>query len=90
MAHDFGLTFEGNHNKGFFSSNRGDARGWDHIYSFENPEVVQTIRGWIYEQDGFELTNGVARIVGSDGTNQSLGVKSDGSFEFVTTPGVII
>ena len=85
---DFGLTFEGNHNKGFFSSNRGDARGWDHIYSFENPEVVQTIRGWIYEQDGYELTNGVARIVGSDGTNQSLGVKSDGSFEFVTTPGV--
>ena len=85
---DFGLTFEGNHNKGFFSSNRGDARGWDHIYSFENPEVVQTIRGWIYEQDGYELTNGVARIVGSDGTNQTMGVKSDGSFEYVVTPGV--
>lgn len=85
---DFGLTFEGNQNKGFFSSNRGDARGWDHIYSFENPEVVQVIRGWIYEQDGYELTSGVVRIVGSDGTNQSMGVKSDGSFEYVATPGV--
>ena len=39
---DFGMTFEGKHNRGFFSSNRGDARGWDHIYSFELPEVVQT------------------------------------------------
>ena len=33
---DFGMTFEpGAPNRGFFSSNRGDARGWDHIYSFE-------------------------------------------------------
>ena len=30
---DFGMTFEGIHNRGFFSSNRGDGRGWDHIYS---------------------------------------------------------
>lgn len=36
QADDFGMTFEGPHNRGFFSSNRGDARGWDHIYSFEN------------------------------------------------------
>ena len=34
---DFGMTFEGIHNRGFFSSNRGDGRGWDHIYSFELP-----------------------------------------------------
>lgn len=41
---DFGMTFEGPYNRGFFSSNRGDARGWDHIYRFENPEIVQTIK----------------------------------------------
>ena len=85
---DFGMTFKGQLNQGFFSSNRGDGRGWDHIYSFYNPEIVQTIRGWIYEQDGYELTAGEARIVGTDGTNLRLGVRGDGSFEYVVKPGV--
>ena len=85
---DFGMTFQGQLNQGFFSSNRGDGRGWDHIYSFYNPEIVQTIRGWIYEQDGYELTAGEARIVGTDGTNMRLGVRGDGSFEYVVKPGV--
>lgn len=85
---DFGLTFEGFANKGFFSSSRGDARGWDHIYSFENPEVVQTMRGWVYEQGGYELTAADVRIVGSDGTNQRIGVRGDGSFEYVIQPDV--
>lgn len=85
---DFGMTFQGQLNQGFFSSNRGDGRGWDHIYSFYNPEIVQAIRGWIYEQDGYELTAGEARIVGTDGTNMRLGVRGDGSFEYVVKPGV--
>lgn len=85
---DFGMTFQGQLNQGFFSSNRGDGRGWDHIFSFYNPEIVQTVRGWIYEQDGYELTSGEARIVGSDGTNMRLGVRGDGSFEYVVKPGV--
>lgn len=85
---DFGMTFQGQLNQGFFSSNRGDGRGWDHIFSFYNPEIVQTVRGWIYEQDGYELTSGEARIVGSDGTNLRLGVRGDGSFEYVVKPGV--
>ena len=37
---DFGMTFEGRLNKGYFCSNRGDARGFDHIYSFYNPEII--------------------------------------------------
>ncbi|MBR6805476.1 MAG: PD40 domain-containing protein, partial [Bacteroidaceae bacterium] len=31
---DFGITFAPNLYRGYFSSNRNDARGWDHIYSF--------------------------------------------------------
>lgn len=85
---DFGMTFEGQFNRGFFSSNRGDGRGNDHIYSFENPEVIQLIKGWVYEQEGYELRNADVRIVGDDGTNERLTVKSDGSFEYVGQPGV--
>jgi outer membrane protein OmpA-like peptidoglycan-associated protein/tetratricopeptide (TPR) repeat protein len=85
---DFGMTFEGPHNRGFFSSNRGDARGYDHIYSFDNPEIVQTIKGWVYEMGGYELPAAQVYIVGDDGTNEHLSVRSDGSFTKVGTPGV--
>ena len=85
---DFGMTFEGVRNRGFFSSNRGDARGWDHIYSFENPEIVQSVKGWVYEQDGYELPAALVYLVGDDGTNLKLSVKGDGSFERVIKPGV--
>ena len=85
---DFGMTFEGLHNRGFFSSNRGDARGWDHIYSFEKHEIVQTVKGWVYEQDGYELPEALVYMVGNDGTNQKLSVKGDGSFTQEIHPGV--
>lgn len=85
---DFGMTFEGQFNRGFFSSSRGDGRGNDHIYSFDNPEIIQLIKGWVYEQDGYELNNADVRIVGDDGTNERVTVKSDGSFEYVAEPGV--
>ncbi|MBQ9646063.1 MAG: OmpA family protein [Prevotella sp.] len=85
---DFGLTFEGLHNWGYFSSNRGDARGWDHIYSFEKEEIIQTVKGWVYEQDGYELTAGLVYMVGNDGTNKKLSVKGDGSFTEEIKPGV--
>ncbi len=85
---DFGMTFEGPHNRGFFCSNRGDGRGWDHIFSFEKPEIIQTVKGWVYERDGYELTAAQVYMVGNDGTNEKLSVLSDGSFEKVLTPGV--
>lgn len=85
---DFGMTFEGIHNRGFFSSNRGDGRGWDHIYSFELPEIIQTVKGWVYEMDGYELPAAQVFMVGDDGTNKKLAVKGDGSFEQEVQPGV--
>lgn len=85
---DFGMTFEGPHNRGYFSSNRGDGRGWDHIYSFEKPEVIQTVKGWVYEMDGYELPDALVYMIGSDGTNLKLNVKGDGSFTQVINPNV--
>ena len=85
---DFGMTFEGLRNQGYFCSNRGDGRGWDHIYSFVNPEIVQTVKGWVYEQDGYELPQAVVYMVGNDGTNLKLSVKGDGSFTQAIKPHV--
>ena len=88
QADDFGMTFEGPYNRGFFCSNRNDGRGCDHIYSFDNPEIVNTIKGYVYEIDGYELPAAQVYIVGDDGTNEKLSVRSDGSFTKVVTPGV--
>ncbi len=85
---DFGMTFEGLNNRGFFSSNRGDGKGWDHIYSFEKPEVIQTVKGWVYEAEGYELPEALVYMVGNDGTNLKLSVKGDGSFTQPIKPGV--
>ena len=85
---DFGMTFEGKKNQGFFCSSRGDQRGNDHIYSFYNPEIVQTVKGWVYEQDGYELPAAQVYMVGNDGTNLRLSVRADGSFTQEIKPGV--
>lgn len=88
-ADDFGITFDGLHNRGFFSSNRSTGgRGWDKIYEFSHPEVLLTTKGWVYDQDGTELPEAQVYMVGSDGTNQKLVLKSDGTFEQPLTPGV--
>ena len=85
---DFGMTFEGKRNQGYFCSSRGDTRGYDHIYSFFNPEIVQTVKGWVYEQDGYELTAAQVYMVGNDGTNLKLSVRGDGSFTQEIKPNV--
>ena len=87
MGDDFGMTFEGERMRGYFSSNRGDARGWDHIYSFYLPETVHNLTGWLYEKDGYALTEGTIYLIGNDGTNEKLSVKNDGSFTKRINPG---
>ncbi len=88
-ADDFGITFDGLHNRGFFSSSRATkGRGWDKIYEFSYPEVLLTVKGYVYEQDGYELPEASVYMVGSDGTNQRLTLKSDGTFDWPVTPGV--
>lgn len=87
-ADDFGMTFESHHMRGFFASNRNDARGYDHLYRFECPDVTQTIQGWVYERDGYELPQAQVYLVGNDGTNEKLSVHGNGAFTKVVKPGV--
>lgn len=87
-ADDYGMTFEGVHNRGYYCSSRGDGKGWEHIYSFLLPEILQTVTGWVYEKDGYELPEALVYLVGNDGTNEKLSVKGDGSFTYVLKPDV--
>lgn len=86
---DFGITYATpGREAGFFSSNRGDARGYDHIYSFELPDLRILISGWVLDKDEEPVPGAVIRIVGNDGSNQKTYAKPDGSFSFPLERGV--
>ncbi|MBR1804692.1 MAG: OmpA family protein [Muribaculaceae bacterium] len=84
---DFGITF-GKGESGFFSSNRGDARGYDHIFSFDKPDLKVWISGYVLDKDDEPVPNAIIRIVGDDGSNQKSVAKPDGSFRFDLQRGV--
>jgi peptidoglycan-associated lipoprotein len=81
MGDDFGITFEGEREKGFFSSNRNDARGYDHIYSLERPTVTIFIEGYVSDAEEYAIEGAVVRIVGKDGLNEKVLAKPDGSYK---------
>ena len=78
---DFGITFAGQAEKGFFSSNRNDARGYDHLYSFELPTITISIEGFVNDVDEYPIEEATVRIVGKDGLNVKVPVKKDGSYD---------
>ncbi len=80
MGDDFGITFAGQAEKGFFSSNRNDARGYDHLYSFELPTITIAIEGMVNDVDEYPIEEATVRIVGKDGLNVKVPVKKDGSY----------
>ena len=82
IGDDFGITFEGETQNGFFSSNKGDKKGFDKIYRFWLPEMEFLAEGLITDEQGNPLSDAQLRIVGSDGTNSKFNVRRDGTYKF--------
>jgi peptidoglycan-associated lipoprotein len=80
FADDFGITFAGSREKGFFSSNRNDLRGGDHLFSFELPTFTVFIEGIVSDVDDEVVEDATIRIVGRDGLNEKVPVKKDGTY----------
>lgn len=88
-ADDFGIAFESpDKEKGYFSSNRGDARGYDHLFSFELPDLKILISGYVVDVDDEPVPGAVIRIVGNDGSNRKAVARDDGTFSFPLERGV--
>lgn len=79
-ADDFGMTFEGKNEKGFFSSNRGEARGYDALWSFELPVYEFILEGKVLDDKSEPITDAVVRLVSNTGINTRVTTKKDGSF----------
>lgn len=78
---DFGITFDGNTQNGFFSSNRNDKKGFDKIYRFWLPEMEFIAEGTITDEQGNPLADSKLRLVGSDGTNSKVNARRDGTYK---------
>ena len=89
-ADDFGITYDrsASYPKGYFSSNRGDARGYDHLYSFELPDLKIVLNGWITDMEEEPIAGAIVRIVGTDGSNLRTATSGDGSYSFNLNRGV--
>lgn len=85
---DFGITFEGIREKGFFSSNRNDGRGADHLYSFEYPETYLRVEGWVLDKEDYEIENASVRIVGKDGSDKRIFARRDGTYTMDVLAGM--
>ena len=85
---DFGITFEKGADKGFFSSNRNDVRGYDHIYSFTYPENSIDIEGFVVDNDDEFINGAKVFVVGDDGSQYNFTTNSDGEYKFKSKAGI--
>lgn len=81
VGDDFGITFAGNTQDGFYSSNRGDKKGYDKIYRFWLPEMEFYVEGTVTDEEGNPISDAKLRIVGSDGTNSKVNARRDGTYK---------
>ena len=83
---DFGITFAGDQEQGFFSSNRGDRKGFDKLYSFVLPEIEFIVEGTVVDNNGEPIADATIRLVGNNGTNSKLQVRRDGTYKIKLQP----
>lgn len=80
---DFGITFSKEAERGYFSTNRGDRKGYDHIYSFVLPVLEFKFEGTIIDDKNKEpLAGAIIKLIGNDGTNRKITSKKDGTFSY--------
>ena len=88
-ADDFGMTFaDASLRSGFFSTGRNDARGYDHVYSFNLPELNILIAGYVTDLEEEPIAGARIVIIGNDGSNRRAVARDDGSFDFTLDRGV--
>jgi len=84
---DFGIVFEKEMERGFFSSSR-KGRGNDDLFSFVLPPLEFSVTGVVKDERNDEiLRNSVVKSVGSDGITVETNTGEEGTFKFMLKPG---
>lgn len=85
---DFGITFEKLADRGFFSSNRDDIRGYDHIYSFDSLLNSINVEGIVVDSDDEFIANATLSVVGNDGSQYKFKTSKNGEYNFKANSGI--
>ena len=81
---DFAIMFDGEHDRGFFTSNRPGGKGQDDIWRFDMPSMVFALQGTCYDKvTGQPLPGARVSVVGTNGSNFSALTDDNGGFAFV-------
>jgi peptidoglycan-associated lipoprotein len=85
-ADDFGIVFEKEMERGFFSSSR-KGRGNDDIYSFVLPPLRFNVNGEVRDdKTDMLLTSAAIKSIGSDGITLEATSDEQGAFKFILKP----
>ncbi len=85
-ADDFGIVFEKEMERGYFSSSR-KGHGNDEIYSFVLPPLKFNVIGEVRDDKSDELLdNASVKSIGSDGVTLETTTDEEGSFRFMLKP----
>ena len=80
---DFAIMFHPTEERGFISSSRGNGRGLDNIYYFEEPPILFTFSGTVKDAKTKQyVSNASVRMVGSDGSSNMTRTNEKGYFNF--------
>ncbi|GHT32397.1 cell envelope biogenesis protein OmpA [Bacteroidia bacterium] len=86
---EFGITFAGKEEHGFFTSNRKEPKYLDKLWSFQQKKIEYFLYGWIKDTKNEALEDAALRIVGDDGTNKKIAPQhKDGAYRFELKEGV--
>ena len=87
-ADDFGIIFEGDSEKGIFSSTR-NTREMDNLFSFELPPLRFNVTGLVLdEQTGAPVPGSLVQLIASDGSNLQTETGTAGDFRFTLRENV--
>ncbi|HQV39005.1 MAG: OmpA family protein [Flavobacteriales bacterium] len=80
---DFSIIFDGDEERGFFTSNRPGGKGEDDIWRFYVPDLVFALQGVVKDKvTGDPLQDAKVEVVGTDGSNFNALTDENGGFNF--------
>lgn len=86
-ADDFGIIFEKEQEKGYFTSNREDGKGSDDIYSFLLPALKFTLCGTVTDYKTKKaIAEATVSLVGTDGSSLETTTDAQGKYCFDLSP----
>jgi peptidoglycan-associated lipoprotein len=87
FADDFGIVFEQDIERGFFTSSR-NSRGDDDIFMFALPPLRFSVTGTVKdEKDEEPLSGAIVKSISSDGLTLETTTADNGQFKFLLKPG---